>query len=1176
MSVLKPHDDKAHDLGDANTKWGTLHSDDVQTNGITVENDVLIKGDLTVQGDNFVATVTKVEATDPIIALAKDNSADTFDIGFYGKSVIDGSPKFHGLVRDATDEKFKVFKDAAAEPGTAVGTHSVATVVADLEVPSGSSLKVPNSAGTLVDYITAVTLGTAAASKVLTVDASKDLTGINNITASGTIQAGNVLISGNAISTSSGSAEFTSVAITGGSIKDTSIGTGGASTAAFTTLTASGATTLNGDVTLGDGTADDIAVTGSLASSIALKADSTYSLGTDLVRMAHVYSDQITASTINAFTAGGAIDFNNENLTNVDIGSGDISGANITVGEGKTLNVAAGTITFFAGQVINADLATIDTADKVSLDALDIDGATEMGEALVDGDLLIVDDGGAGTEKSMLASRIPTYVKSKLSGGTGVTHVDGEFSIGQAVATTSDVTFNTVTASTFTGKVTDISNHDTDNLIEGSNLYFTNERVDNRVNDLITDGQAIGSTYDDTANTLTLAVDTATTTDLGVASFAAADFNVSGGAVAIKTDGISNDQIANPAMSIAGTTVSLGGTLTAANIVAAIEGESIALTAVTNLDGPADSLTIFDTLNSSGTLTVGHSNGIIAIPGDLDLTGDMKDDLNLVATKKYQIDGTNVLTNTTLGSGVVTSSLTSVGALAGGNIADGFGTISTANNISTTKVIDLASDADAADFSADSGIGRLTLGASGDLNLYHHDDSYIVNKEGSLKIDVPTSKDIQFSVNNVKKAHIDADGIDLVTGNSYLINNASVLSATTLGSNVVTSSLTTVGALDSGSITENFTSIDVGSGAISTSGTLSGGILAVDNVQINGSNIGHTTDTALLTVASGTLTVAGRVDLTTLAIGGTDIVADATELNYVDGVTSSIQTQIDTKAPAANPSFSGTITFGDAAISETELEILDGATITTAQLNYLSNASSSIQTQLDNKQGLNTQLTTLADSLAADVAAELVALADGEIEVLDGAIAGSAIANKALVVDGSQNIDSLGTVTATKFDIAGVTGNNKWNATDGLTVDNVTISSSIIRTASGQNLTLNAGSNSIICEAQDSFQVTSGLISAGYRQKQIERFTSSQNLQGYSALAETHIVAMDSSSNTTLDLPNPDELTQGREIVVKNIGAGDVVVQVHDDTNIDGAATKTLTQYQSATFVIIQSSWYTT
>tara|TARA_R110002050_G_scaffold3096_4_gene16316 strand:- start:7442 stop:9847 length:2406 start_codon:yes stop_codon:yes gene_type:complete len=62
--------------------------------------------------------------------------------------------------------------------------------------------------------------------------------------------------------------------------------------------------------------------------------------------------------------------------------------------------------------------------------------------------------------------------------------------------------------------------------------------------------------------------------------------------------------------------------------------------------------------------------------------------------------------------------------------------------------------------------------------------------------------------------------------------------------------------------------------------------LVVDNIAINGSNIGHTGDTDLLTLASGILTVAGEVSMTTLDIGGTNVSSTAAELNILDGVTS--------------------------------------------------------------------------------------------------------------------------------------------------------------------------------------------------------------------------------------------------------------------------------------------------
>lgn len=59
-----------------------------------------------------------------------------------------------------------------------------------------------------------------------------------------------------------------------------------------TTLTSSGLS-VTGNVTLGDSAADDITISGSIASSIVLKADSTYDLGSDTVRWANIYADNL-------------------------------------------------------------------------------------------------------------------------------------------------------------------------------------------------------------------------------------------------------------------------------------------------------------------------------------------------------------------------------------------------------------------------------------------------------------------------------------------------------------------------------------------------------------------------------------------------------------------------------------------------------------------------------------------------------------------------------------------------------------------------------------------------------------------------------------------------------------------------------------------------------------------
>ena len=99
------------------------------------------------------------------------------------------------------------------------------------------------------------------------------------------------------------------------------------------------------------------------------------------------------------------------------------------------------------------------------------------------------------------------------------------------------------------------------------------------------------------------------------------------------------------------------------------------------------------------------------------------------------------------------------------------------------------------------------------------------------------------------------------------------------------SNVTTVGALNSGSITSGFGTIDTGSSTITTTGLITGGSLDIDDVVINGSTIGHTDDTDLITVADGIATVAGEISVTTLDIGGTNVTSTAAELNILDGVT---------------------------------------------------------------------------------------------------------------------------------------------------------------------------------------------------------------------------------------------------------------------------------------------------
>jgi hypothetical protein len=58
---------------------------------------------------------------------------------------------------------------------------------------------------------------------------------------------------------------------------------------------------------------------------------------------------------------------------------------------------------------VNIKDSALATAGSVPLSTIDIDGGTDIGAAIVDADLFIVDDGAGGTNRKVTASRIKTY-----------------------------------------------------------------------------------------------------------------------------------------------------------------------------------------------------------------------------------------------------------------------------------------------------------------------------------------------------------------------------------------------------------------------------------------------------------------------------------------------------------------------------------------------------------------------------------------------------------------------------------------------------------------------------------------------------------------------------------------------------------------------------------------------
>ena len=92
---------------------------------------------------------------------------------------------------------------------------------------------------------------------------------------------------------------------------------------------------------------------------------------------------------------------------------------------------------------------------------------------------------------------------------------------------------------------------------------------------------------------------------------------------------------------------------------------------------------------------------------------------------------------------------------------------------------------------------------------------------------------------------------------------------------------------------------------------------------------------------------ASSATLTSAVIGN----VDNTEIQYLNGVTSAIQTQIDTKAPVSAPTFTGTVVLP----STTSIGNVDGT-----EIEYLNGVTSNIQTQIDAKLTSATASSTYA------------------------------------------------------------------------------------------------------------------------------------------------------------------------------------------------------------------------
>ena len=167
------------------------------------------------------------------------------------------------------------------------------------------------------------------------------------------------------------------------------------------------------------------------------------------------------------------------------------------------------------------------------------------------------------------------------------------------------------------------------------------------------------------------------------------------------------------------------------------------------------------------------------------------------------------------------------------------------------------------------------------------------------------------------------------------------------------------------------------------------------------------------------------------------ITASTAELNKLDGVTA----------------------------STAELNLVDGVTATTAELNYVDGVTSNIQTQINslssNKQPLDSELTELA-TMSSGTASALADLTQAEVQILDGATVSTTELNTLDGVTASTSeinlLDGVTSTTAELNILDGVTASTaEINKLDGVTASTAELNLLDGVTATTTELNLNDG-----------------------------------------------------------------------------------------------------------------------
>ena len=167
--------------------------------------------------------------------------------------------------------------------------------------------------------------------------------------------------------------------------------------------------TVTGDVSVGD----DLTVEGGV---IDFKSNSgSPSILKFYCESGNAHAQSLTAqahaqAATNTLTLPGGSTIGNSDATLLsDTGTQTVTNKSIDSDNNTITNIVNADIKSSAA-IADSKLATISTAGKVALTALEIDGGSDINADLADADLIIVDDGAGGTNRKAALSRLKTYI----------------------------------------------------------------------------------------------------------------------------------------------------------------------------------------------------------------------------------------------------------------------------------------------------------------------------------------------------------------------------------------------------------------------------------------------------------------------------------------------------------------------------------------------------------------------------------------------------------------------------------------------------------------------------------------------------------------------------------------------------------------------------------------------